>query len=48
MNIQWNGSFQDTGHQSMKNSDPQEMENKRDEPYNYPSLPLWESFQAVP
>lgn len=47
MNIQWNSSFQDTGYQLLKGSNPWKMENNRDEPYNYPSLLLQERSQAV-
>lgn len=47
MNIQWNSSFPDIGCQSVKGSDPWEMENNRDECYHYPSLLLQESPHAV-
>lgn len=37
--------FQDTRHQEIKDSGPQETEKKWGEPFDGPSLPPWESFQ---
>ena len=43
----WKKSFQDTGHQVMKDSDPLDTENEQGEPCNCPSLLAWKSFQGA-
>lgn len=43
---EWKNSFQDTGHQTIKDGDPCETRTKWDEPYNYPSLLLSKRFRA--
>lgn len=40
-------SNQGAGHQTTKESDPWEMENRWGKPYNCPSLLPWENFQAM-
>lgn len=41
---QWS---QDARYQKIKDSSPWEMENKQEEPYDYPSLLAGERFQAA-
>ena len=43
----WNGSFQGTWHQGVKNRDLWVMRSEKGEPYNWSSLLPWGNFQAT-
>lgn len=43
----WNNYSHDTGHWAIQDSDPWERGKSWGEPYEYPSLLPWESFQVT-
>lgn len=43
----WKNGFQGTRYHTVKDRDPREMRNKQGQPYDYPTLLPWKSFQTT-